>query len=197
MDQNKLNEQKMKEIAEKVYAEKTLKAKYSVSQVPFHTHNGTDSTRINEKDMVHNVRNITQIVADSSETLILRNIPNISGISFTGFAANNAGGGSATKRLVITGNARFGRCYVLTGEGSSISVDTNVQGTPLIQASNYMFSNVTGPVFTVGIGPYLAYGTEAGAVKAVIDIESYNNGSIILSVTLDTGWRMEGNLIFY
>jgi len=57
MDQDKILERKIRDIAESVYAEKTLKSKYTVSQVPFHTHNGTDSTRVNEKDIVLNVRN--------------------------------------------------------------------------------------------------------------------------------------------
>lgn len=204
MDQDKILEQKIKQIAEQVYAEKTLKSKYGVTQVPFHTHNGVDSVRVNEKDMIHNIRNYTRLLADTSEVFTLRNVPNISRLSLKGFIANNAGGNPTTKRAIVNGEAYFGRCYTFTGVGSVISVTSTATGVPFIQSSNAMYLSVTGSGITlavsnrVSVGPFLAIATDGTTEFLNLEILSYDNGSILFDLSIQSGqsWLLQVDLIF-
>lgn len=196
MDEKLLN-QKIKEIAEQVYAQKTLKSKYSVTQVPFHTHNGTDSVRISEKDIVHNIRNGTRLVVDENETFSIRNIPNVSMIQLQGFGANNADGSPATERAIINGVAVFGRVYTFSGQGSTIDATSTVVGLPFFQSSNSLYTmQGMSPAFQVAVAPALAFATSAAETKVQITINSYNNGEINITVELADNWKFQGDLIF-
>lgn len=197
MDQDKILEKKIRDIAEQVYAQKTLKSKYSVAQVPFHTHNGIDSTRVNEKDIVLNIRNYVRLVADETQSFTIRNIPNVSTIDLQGFAANNADGSPATERAIINGIAKFGRCYNFVGTAPVISATSTVVGIPFIQSSNAFYTaQGMSPTFRVSVAPSLAYVTSGAGDKVNMVINSYNNGEISVTVTLDTNWKLQVDLIF-
>lgn len=196
MNEDKILEQKIRQISEQVYAEKTLKSKYGVSQVPFHTHNGTDSIRINEKDVTLSVRNYVRLIADENGTFSIKNIPNVSTINLQGFAANNADGSPATERAIINGIAKFGRCYNFSGTAPTIDANSNVQGIPFVQSSNSMYTDEGGPSFRVAVGPLFAYVTSGSGDKVLFTINSYNNGEINVTVVLDTNWKLQVDLIF-
>lgn len=183
-----------RDVAKKVYKEESDKSKYKVPQVPYHTHNGSDSPSIREWDVIKNIRSNTQLISITSETIRFTNIPNMSTLMSFGFAANNAGGGGATERATITGEADFGKCYIFTGSGSSISLTTNVSGIPYIQSCNFVY--VAGSSQRVGIAPYLAYATDGSSVLVQAEITNYTPNFIEIQITLATGWQLQTNLIF-
>ncbi len=203
MDQDKILEQKIRQIAEQVYATKTQKAKYGVSQVPFHTHNGTDSSRINEKDMVHNTRNYTRLFSDESGIFTLRNVANVNCLTLKGFVANNANGSPATKRAIINGEAYFGRCFTFAGQPPNIDVTTTVVGIPFVQSSNAMYLSVTGSGATiavsnrVSVSPNIALVTDGTNTIVEMTILSYNNGTITFNLQLQAAnnWLLQVDLI--
>ncbi len=109
MDQEKIQEKKIRDIAEAVYTEKTLKSKYTVAQVPFHVHSGTDSSPVNEKDLVNNIKNqflVQNLIDDGApHVLVFRNIPNVKRLVLTGAAGDGA------NYVIINGSSVFGRIY--------------------------------------------------------------------------------------
>jgi hypothetical protein len=197
MDQDKILEQKIRQISEQVYAEKTLKSKYGVSQVPFHTHNGIDSTRIDEKNVLHNIRNYTRLMADESTVFNIRSVSNVDKLTLKGFVANNADGSPATKRAIINGEAYFGRCYNFTGVAPNISTSP-VQGIPFVQSSNALYTEQgMSAVFRVAVSPSLAFVTDGSSDIVELLITSYNNGLIEFDLQMQAGqnWLLQVDLI--
>lgn len=194
MDQDKILEQKIRQIAEQVYAQKTLKSKYGVSQVPFHTHNGTDSVRISETNIIHNTRNYTRLLADESTVFSIRNVSNVDKITLKGFVADNADGMPATKRAIVNGEAYFGRCYNFTGVAPDISLTSTATGIPFVQSSNSMY--VSGTTARVSVAPSLGYAT-TGSDIFTLTIISYNNGFITFDLQIAPGqnWLLQVDLI--
>lgn len=181
-----------RDVATRVYEE--LGTKYGVAQVPVHTHNGIDSSRVSQVDLIQNIKYASLLTIDSSTTFIVRNIPNISRLSFSGFAANNAGGGAATERAIINGETYFGKCYNLSGTGVSGVITTNVTGTPIVQGSNYMYVDSTSlannRVGATNLYFVYAGNTAAGVVQLTVD--SYRNDSLTLTSVLAAGWQITG-----
>jgi len=191
-----LIEKKATQIATEVYNK--LGTRYNVAKVPVHTHNGVDTVRIEQKDLILNQRYNTFLISDVSETFQIKNIPNLSQINFLGFAADNAGGGAATKRLVLNGQANFGKCFTFSGTGSSISLDTTLAGIPFIQSGNFMYVNGSATVTSSRVGAsnqFFIYGTDGTNEVVTVTVDSYTTSSIVLTVTLAAGWKLQGSLI--
>lgn len=189
-----------KEEAEKVY--NVRGTQYGVPKTPYHTHNGIDSALINENNILLGDKLNTQLFASNptgdpdSETLVLRNVPNVSRISFHGFAANNASG-PASQRAVITGEIIFGRCYTFTGTGPNIFVTTNTPGEPFRQACDFMFTDTADIENTrVGTAPVLAFALNSSASPvATMTLLSYTNNALTFQVDLGPQFTLQGNII--
>jgi len=194
------SQRKAKEEAAKVY--NNLGTKYGVAQVPTHSHNGIDSTQLTEDVITLTNKLNTQLQLSNatgspdSGSFTLRNVSNVSRISFHGYTANNASG-AATKRAVITGEVIFGRCYTFTGSGSSIAITTQSVGEPFRQACDYMFVDTASINNTrVGTAPNLAFATDsAPATVASLTLVGYSNGNLLFDYIIGAQYTMQGNII--
>jgi len=195
MNEEAIMEQKIRQVAETVYDEKLARSQYNVSKIAFHTHNGTDSAQIFQKDIILNIKNHTQFISEDNETVRFRNVPNLTNITLTGFAANNKVA-PATKRSIINGQAYFGRCYAFTGSGTTFDLASTVTGIPFIQTSNSMFSDVAVPGNRVSLAPYLAYTTDGTNDLVIAEILSYDNGYVVMQFTYALNWKLQATLTF-
>jgi len=183
-------------------ARSNASGRFRLNFIPQHTHNGTDSPNILEDNIVLTRKIYSQIdVRDASgaanqETVTLRNVNNVSRISFHGFAANNATG-SATIRSSVTGEAIFGSCQLFTGDGANISVTSTPTGNPFIQACNYITVDSNSPSNNaVGSAPYLAYAADqSNNYTAIINLDSVTIDSIQLTFVVISAWRIQGLII--
>jgi len=157
-----------------------------------HQHDGVSNIQIAQKDVVPNDVYDASIQSVASETIVLRGITAYTEVRFYGFAANNAGGGGATQRAVITGSAMFGK-------GTFVTQLDPINGTPVqvAQASSYMFTNETGPAFRVGQSAVnLAYAVnDAGTVVATATVIQFTKGSITIDISLAIGWQLNGSYL--
>lgn len=197
-----LIDNRAKEIATKVYND--LGTKYNVAQVPTHTHNGIDSVKINEENLVNGVRYISLLDLfwengdpdPVSLTFQIKNVINPTFISFKGIAANNSGGNPVSKRAMVNGEVAFGTCYTFDGIFPDVTVESNKLS--FVQGSNYIFTDTTSLANTrVGSSPlHLVYVTDnTGTAVAYLTLDSYNNGLLTLTVTLAEFWRIAGTII--
>lgn len=180
----------IKDIANKAIKAEQKRAKYGLSNLGLHTHNGTDSPRINESDLVRNIKIYAQIAADSSPpnpaTLTIPNVPNLNSIKFYGYAVKT------DERATINGEAQFGRNYLYNGT-TFVSLSS---GSPILQSSNYFYSNEGSGTFQVGLATiYLAYVNDGSSDVATVEVVSYSNGIVSLTSTMAAGWSLIGNLI--
>ncbi len=192
MDSQKELEQRMREIAEEVFKAQATDSKYTVSQVPFHTHNGTDSAQIEQKNVIRNIINFGSFTAtEGTSTVLLNNIPNGSMVVFSGVAI------ATGKAAMINGHGYFGRGYDFNlGEDLTKST-SGVQGVPFLQMSNFMYIAISGGgavTARTGTTPYLGYADD-GAQVARLEIINYSNAAVTLEATVATGWVLGGNLI--
>ncbi len=211
-----MEEEEIKKLVEKVanetYDKRQSEDQFRVSKIPFHTHNGTDSSQISERDLILNSTNFFGLILTPDGTggdletfrVVIRNVPNISRMTLFAIAANNAGGGSASEKAMINGTAEFGRCFTFEGFGDSIELTTNTNGIPFVQMSEYTYLD-EGALsdVQVGVNPqFLAFAATGGTTLASIEIISYTNSSIILeaqirqaSVDPNVGWKLTANVI--
>lgn len=191
------DEQKIRQIVRDEIRRSDSSSRFALKSIPNHTHNGTDSLAISEDNIILTKKLYTQIVQTTSEVVTLRNVQNIGRVSFHGFAANNAGGGTATEKATISGEAIFGECLDFTGNGTNIQVTTSPPGDKFIQSCNYIYID-TGTLTdaTVGSAPYLAYVEDPNAFKAGIAITGITTDTIEITTSLSSGWKIVGILIF-
>lgn len=176
---------------------KQYATQYGVNKSPVHYHNGIDLPQIPESSVTPNIRYNTFIICDTSETFTFRAISNLRRVSFHGFAANNADGSPATRRAVITGEAFVGKCFRFAGTGSVIVLDSNLVGIPIVQGSNSMYTDSTDLTQTrVGASNlFVAYAVNSTTEVATIKIDDYTGTDLIITVTLDTNWKIQGSLM--
>ena len=184
--------------ATNVYNE--LGTKYNVAQVPTHSHNGIDSNPISESDVIPANKHFSGLVFDTSETITIigLNTSNIRRISFLGFVANNKSA-PATKRAITNGEVQFGRCYEFSGNGTgTVAVTTNKVGTSFVQMSNYMYvdsTDLTKNRVGIGGGSLVYVLDDVGTVVADLTLDNYDYNSLTFTCTLDTDWKLQGNII--
>jgi len=166
---------------------------YGSPKVPPHTHDGVDSSQINQRSLLSGIPLYGNIVFTESEVFTIQALQGVTEISFLGFAANNAGGGAATQRAVISGSAFLGK-----GSRMVSFAPRSAQIGPIVQTSNFMFTNETGPAFRVGLSTeYLAYTTDGSSDLVTVEITSFTKTSVTFTVTLASGWQVQGGYIFY
>lgn len=200
MAQEKSKLEKFEEIEaliRKASAEEALKvykqeaAQYEVPRVPYHVHNGVDAPIIPEDNVFLTNKLTTQLDGANPggpvtmASFTINGVPNISRVSFHGFAANNASA-PATIRSHINGEAIFGRCYGFTGVVPTIVVTTTNQGLNFVQASNGITIDTAAIANTrVFDAPYLASMVDSTTTSAALSAQ-INAGST--SGTLSGAW---------
>lgn len=184
----------------------TNKSRFQLNSIPYHVHNGIDSPKINEDNVVLTKKLLGFLILDSSETFTLAGVENVSRISFHGFAANNADGSPATLRALITGEVVFGKCYQPIGAGETISVSTFGNSLPFMQGCNYVYLDSTDATNTrVGVAQTsveledvgnLAYASgTTPEVLASLSLVSYDGANLRFNSTLASNWKLQGNII--
>jgi hypothetical protein len=189
-------------IATEVYNK--LGTKYNVAQVPTHTHNGIDSVKINEENLINGVRYIglldlfwqTGDPDPASLTFQLRNVVNPTNITFKGFAANNSEGNPVSKRATVDGEVTFGTCYQFQGIFPNVDIITT--GLPFVQGCNYLYTDTTSLANTrVGASPahLVLVVDDTGTTVASLVLDTYKDGLLTLTVTVAEFWRISGTII--
>lgn len=189
------------EEAVKVYQDKGTR--WGVAEVPIHVHNGVDSPQLSEDNIILTTKLQTQLIvtntggSPSTDSVTIKNVSSVSRISFHGYAANNAGGGAATLKAMITGEIIFGKCFNLTGSSPIILVNATPPASPYKYSCDFIFIDTTDLTKAkVGTAPYLAYNIDgAGAEMTKLYLTGFTNDSLTFSATLAAGWKLEGNII--
>jgi hypothetical protein len=169
---------------------------YTYSKIQAHEHNGTDTVRINENDLIPSDSFLAPIVLGSAgnEIFTIAGIPNLSLITLYGVATNGAyGGGPYAEKATITGEARIGKVYKMTtlnGSGDTLTA-TNGSIANFYQACNSMYVNTSDStkMFTGASSSNIAILTSDGTtVAASITIIAITDSSVTLDVKVTSQW---------
>lgn len=189
-----MDESKVRQIAQQVYSQMNQKQQYGVANIALHTHTGSDSPKINGRNVIPNNKFIAHVTANDSPpnpsiTTIDYGISNPSALYFYGIAFN----AGVSQKAQITGNAQLGNCaQVFSGFTKSIS--TNIIQTN--STTNFVF---TGGIWVphVNSDPFnIATAFDSVGNPAVtVNVSSWSNASVTLLTTIASGWTLIGDLI--
>lgn len=169
-----------RDVAIKVYNEKATQ--YGVPKVPYHVHNGVDSSLVNEVNLVIGNKLSTVFQSETSGIFTLRNVPNIRRIVMHGLSSDG------DDVNTCTGEAIFGRCYGFEGSDADVVITTNTPGVPFIQGCTFLTIRGGGAAFTPGISNIYTFATADG--NALLELIDYNNGTLTFELTLDPDWSV-------
>jgi hypothetical protein len=173
---------------------------FSVSKIPNHVHNGTDTNQIQESSLIPAPTFSSFLIENVTETIILTNIPpTLTSVKFQGIAANNAADLSlpGTKKAVCNGEAIFRNCFAFTGSGTSVSVGGG-QTLSLIQSATSMYIDEASLAnATVGVsGLNILYVIDETQTEiASLAITSFDKGILTIDAVVASGWAIQGTLI--
>ena len=75
-----MDEKQVRKIAQEVYNQNHSGNEFTVSSIPFHTHNGTDSQRVKQNDIINGVTSLLGLNIFATETDTINTIQNITQI---------------------------------------------------------------------------------------------------------------------
>ena len=84
-----MNDEYIKKIAQQVYSQNSSGNQFTVTRVPIHTHNGIDSQRIDENNLINGTTALLSLLSINSETLTVNTLQKITKITLTGIVADN------------------------------------------------------------------------------------------------------------
>lgn len=166
--------------------------------VPPHQHNGNDNLRINQSNIVPNLKAVGGItLATEGRVYTLNVIGNPTSVLFYGTAVNN-NGSSPTQKAVINGNAQLTQGSLFQATNSS-TVTASKSLQTIIQCSNSMFINVASIAATAvrASESHIVFVQDtAGTELAVATVVGFSNTSVSIKVeVLGSGWQIIGNFL--
>jgi hypothetical protein len=177
---------------------------FNLSKIPSHEHNGLDTVKISQKNLINNNKYSVFVSSIASETFTLSNLPNISQLFFNGIASNNASDMTVpgTLKATVIGQVQFGNCYgtpSVSGTVADISFANVVE--PFVQSANDIYIDTTDltKCRAGAANSYFVYvqdgTTPTPVVVATAKVVSYDNSTITITTTLEANWQITGTLI--
>lgn len=196
-----MNEEQIREIAQEVYDQNQDKGRLSNFKVPFHVHNGSDSPRISQDNVVPGTYATAGITSSTSEIFTIETFPSTDTITLHGIAYDSSASPS-TKKAHLNGSASIGNVFAYgNSNGASVSLIQMQNGTyvdiAMSSSSIYIDTsdltktrvNAAGTDFSGGAS-YLIYVTnDVGTVVASMIILDWSETSITFQTTLATNWK--------
>ena len=192
-----MQEDQVRQIAQEVYNQNNFGSQFTVSSTSFHTHNGTDSQRIKQNDVINGTLSMVNATTLASEVLIINLVQNINVLTLHGIAANGLG-----QKASITGTAQLGKCYIYNWAGDVTTIPvTKGKYQSYLQScsSTYLdasdIANVRVSATGTNIVPntdYIAYVLDnTGTVVASMQIIEWTGSSIKINTHLETNWYIK------
>lgn len=183
-DLNRLIDERAKKIAAEVYSDQNRQ--YGVTKIPYHVHNGTDSAPVNESNLtlgtkLHSVLNTTV-----SAVFTLRNVPNVRRIAFHYLGSDGVDVSAGQ------GEAIFGKCYGFSGTDEDIVITTSGAGVPFMQGCSVLKALAAGGGKAAISNLYIAALPDG---DAIIELVSYNNGTLTFAATVQPGTEFHADIM--
>lgn len=188
-----MNEQQIKQlIRDELSAQKYKNGAPTISP---HTHDGVNSSRINQASIIPAIRTSGSITFAHTGpyTIQTNGNPNPTLILCYGVVVDNVG--SPTIRISTFGSAQLGPSYYLQPDTQS-TVKVGGPKQPFIQSSTYLSVQNGGTFHALTDESHLVDVEYGGTTHARMTLLSYTSSTITLSVdNLDSGWNIIVNIV--
>jgi len=170
---------------------------FNVSKIPKHEHNGTDSSRIRENNLLSADNFIGSFVMgnDGDEVFTISKIPNLSLVKFYGVATNGAfGGGPYDEKASVSGEIKIGKLYQIDTQSGT---DYYSSGSPLTndyyQACTSHYNKVsTGASFVRSASDAFVSIYDGTSTVASASVTSIKDNSLQITVDISSNWYIQG-----
>jgi len=199
-----MDEQKIRKIVQDELKRSNGAGRFGINQIPFHTHDGTNSQQIKAENIVPSVSVSGNIsFASSDEYTIYLN----SSFTPTFIIAYGNVTGSGSELYMTTGTASLNPSFylqpdttrsVVTGSIQYPFIDPNLGTTVPLQSSIYIGAEDTGTGNTMhslsseGHIINVYYGSD---IKARATITQFTRSFIKIQTTIDAGWEINANFV--
>lgn len=176
---------------------------YNLSKIQNHEHNGIDSLRVNESNLINSNMYQLGIAMNANETFYIRGVSSFKSMTFYGIAANGGYGvGPHTKKATITGEVQIGATYGMSINSTGTTFQPAGYASNFSQSSTSIYVDTTdsSKMFVSASGAHFARvindstGTEVASAK--IDSITNNIIAITSTVNLADGWYIQGYMLF-
>ena len=176
--------------AQRIYSQNQSTGQFGVNQTSFHTHNGTDSPRINQNNITTGTTAFLDFGVSGSGTGTINTLQNITFITGHGIAYDTSAN-PIVKKALITSEARLGKCYLYNWQGNTDNIPVSGGFTePYLQKCNAAYFDTSNLAHTkvMASGDSLLGGYSKGYFINVFD-ETHTTGDtgIVARVQI-TGW---------
>lgn len=204
-----MDEKEIKRIAQQEIKDYMDSKQFTFSRIPAHAHAGPDAPRVEEKNLVRTQKYSSGLTffdeafGSNTQTVTITNFPKFNSLHFFGFAANNANGSAATKRVLSQGIVKTGICSALFVDGTlkgNFTAPLQVESleTDFIQMSNGTYidsaSLANNRVSITNLAIF--YATDnTGAPVAYISVDSIQDNQLTITGYTATNWKIQGNFV--
>jgi hypothetical protein len=181
--------------AQRIYSQNQSTGQFGVNQTSFHTHNGTDSPKVSQKNIIPNMATSGSITFAHIGNYTLNINPNNNPTTITCYGIVNDGA-TPTVRCQTFGTAHLGPSYYFQPN----SDNSVVFGGPVqqfIQSSTYLAVINGGTFYALNDEENLVdIEYPVGTIHARLTLVAYSLNTITLKVPyLDSGWQIIVNLV--
>lgn len=163
-------------------------SRFQQGGVSRHVHNGSDSPRVSEADLLPKTKILGDITMQTNGRVYNFSLPSApKSVRFLGAAT-----GSGPKRAMIVGEAQLGPSFEFSADTAN-SVTVGTQNLNIIQGST-QFIQSSGPSFSVNTSEnYIASLTSDSRLEVI----SFDSTSVQIRCLLGSGWsQFVGTFIF-
>jgi hypothetical protein len=191
-DENKIKEL-AKEIARKEIESFMVQKQFNLSKIQNHEHNGLDTVRINEKDLINADMYSLGVTSVTSETFYIKGLQNFKHITCYAIASNQYSG-TKTKKATITGEVQIGKTYSMGFDSTGTMASPSGLASNFYQTCSSIYvdtTNVANTFVTSSLDSFVrVINSSVGNVVAEAKVTSIENGFITIQTTLEPtdGW---------
>lgn len=187
-------EEQIKQIVRQELSQSKQGNQFNVSQTSFHTHNGIDSQKIKQSNIIPSTTSVAHLLTQTSETFTIDTLQNITQLRLDGIASNGLG-----QKASINGSAQLGNCFLYSPTTVSVSELTTQGGSfePFLQTFNEIYIDTTDLTNTriLASEGYIAAVADQNYTNtalppniATLEIIKWTGSSITFKSTLATNW---------
>ena len=142
-----MKEEDIKNLIQSELANNRQQNQFTVTPTSFHTHNGIDSPRVKQNNIINGTTSAAHLETLTSEIFTLDTIQNITQLTLCGVALNGLG-----QKASLNGNAQLGKCFLYSPSSISLSEITTNGGSyePFLQTFSETYIDTSFTTAVIG-----------------------------------------------
>jgi len=168
---------------------------FNYSKIQSHEHNGVDTVKVSEKDLIPRETFAGFLTVDGSGILYIKNISNPRTIEFYGIAEDNYGG-TPSQHIIITGKVIIGKATQLIISNINELIPDSSTTSQYLQMSNSMYvdeSDIANTTTVASSGSFI-WGEDTVGNVVSATVTSVTPQYIAIYFSISPTWYIQGTI---